>query len=73
METKLIELLKICIKKGLSFDYSQVQAICISYSDEDSENQLFYEYVGIYDFWTEERRMKNINELIEKVKNYKKQ
>ena len=71
METKLIELLKLCIEKNLSYSYYNGGAIHITKRNEDTNDFDFYEYVCIYDFLSEEKRMRNINELIEKVKNYK--
>ncbi len=72
METteKLKELLELCIEKKLSYSYYNCGAIQVTRSNENDEGWEFYEYVGIYDFWGEERVMENLNDLIEKVKNY---
>lgn len=64
METKLIELLKLCIEKEFNFDYSVTNTITICRLNEDKEDFKIYERTNI----TEEK----INELIEKVNNYKK-
>lgn len=71
METKLIELLKLCIDKGLTYNYSaHVRSITI-YNPDDMDNFRYYAYI---DFEPEMKTMEltSLNELIEKVKNYKK-
>jgi len=64
MDTKLIELLKLCIEKEFNFDYSVTNTITICRLNEDKEAFEMYERTNI----TEDK----LNELIEKVKNYKK-
>lgn len=71
METKLIELLKLCIEKGLNYSYSHTGTCTIS---KLGEKDSWYIYKVAYFFHDDEieSNLKNINELIEKVKNYKK-
>ena len=64
METKLIELLKLCIEKDLNFDYSITNVITISRLNNEKESFEIYIRENISGY--------NLNELIEKVKNYKK-
>ena len=64
METKLIELLKLCIEKDLNFDYSITNVITISRLKNEKESFEIYIRENISEY--------NLNELIEKVKNYKK-
>lgn len=64
METKLIELLKLCIEKDLNFDYSITNVITISRLNNEKESFEIYIRENISEY--------NLNELIEKVKNYKK-
>lgn len=63
METKLIELLKLCIEKDLNFDYSITNVITISRLNNEKESFEIYIRENISEY--------NLNELIEKVKNYK--
>lgn len=64
METKLIELLKLCIEKDINFDYSITNVITISRLNNEKESFEIYIRENISEY--------NLNELIEKVKNYKK-
>lgn len=64
METKLIELLKLCIEKDINFDYSITNVITISRLNNEKESFEIYLRENISE--------SNLNELIEKVKNYKK-
>ena len=79
METKLIELLKLCIEKSLNIAIDnhckQVNVMLLNY---ETKEWLFYEttHFGIEAYgiksMNNEHNERNLNELIEKVKNYKK-
>lgn len=71
METKLIELLKICIEKELDFSYSQTGTCTISKLGKKDTWEI-YQVAYFFHHDEIESNLKNINELIEKVKNYKK-
>lgn len=65
---KQIELLKICNEKKLSFNYyGNVEKIEIQKYDLKAQEFDFYEWIYIDDNYAVE----NLNDLIEKVKNYK--
>lgn len=79
MESKLIELLKLCIEKGLNINIdNQCKSINIMLLNYDTKEWIFYENTHFgteyYDIktMTDEHNERNLNELIEKVKNYKK-
>lgn len=65
METKLIKLLKLCIDKKISFDLSHTDNLCVCKLDIVNQEWLFYERINI-------NYGDSLNQLIEKVKNYKK-
>lgn len=67
---KLIQLLELCIEKGLDYSYSKLNVVQVSLKKEDENDWRFYEYVGFYEFWSEEKQQNNLNDLITKVKNY---
>lgn len=79
METKLIELLKLCIEKELNINIdNHCKAISVMSLNYETKEWLFYEttHFGVesYDIksMNHEHNERNINELMEKVKNYKK-
>lgn len=79
METKLIELLKLCIDKGLNISIDNIcKTVTVMLLDYETREWIVYDYVHfgveVYDDVEENIKMNenNVFELIEKVKNYKK-
>lgn len=69
METKLIELLKLCIEKNLNYDFSSNKTVGVS--EWNTEDRFtFRERIWICSH--EDVNEEQLNQLIEKVKNYKK-
>lgn len=64
---KQIELLRLCNEKGLvcnfTLDCGQIYVMLLNH---ETNEWKFYEYISI-----NENAIENLNELIEKVKNYK--
>lgn len=65
---KQIELLKLCNEKKLTFNYAgHVEKIEVNKLNFNTNEFDFYEWIYIDDNYA----IENLNELIEKVKNYK--
>lgn len=71
MKDKLIKLLELCIEKGLTYNYSaHVNSVTV-YEPENMDNLRHYTYVDYMPEITT-GELVTMDDLIEKVKNYKK-
>ena len=66
---KLMQLLELCIKKGLNFDYSPDTKVCVNKSNEKYDGWKFYEYEFLLSSINNDEN-KTLDNLITKVKNY---
>lgn len=67
---KLMQLLELCIEKGLDYSYSTTGTSTVSKLDDNKDAFKFYHVAYFFEHNSIEENLNNINELITKVKNY---
>lgn len=67
---KLMQLLELCIEKGLDYSYSNTGTATVSKLHDNKNSWKFYHIAYFFEHNEMEENLSNIEDLITKVKNY---